>query len=372
MHFSDLKIINNNISFKISNIDTCIVNSIRRIILSEIPNVAIYFDPYDMNRKDVIIHKNTGPLHNEFIGQRISLIPLWFTELEIINFKPEKYKFILKKHNKTMDIMNVTTGDFELYEDGKKIDSDKLFPKNPITNDYVLITKLKPNIYNEEKGDEIDIECRASVNIAKTHARWCPVSKCCYHNIIDEEKAEKALKEKLKDVDDETRIKIENKFNTLDKYRHYKTNKYDEPSEFQFDIESECRMKPNYLFYKAIQILINKIELLIKSKLSITNVRNIPNFYEIQIKNEDFTLLNVLQALIYNYNFRDNPNNNILEYIGYNQTHPLDNLMILKLKFNTDTDLTEFMIKNCTRIIEDLKQIAEKWAHISKLQNELI
>jgi DNA-directed RNA polymerase subunit L len=239
-----------------------------------------------------------------------------------------------------------------------------------------LITKLKPNLYNEEKGDELDIECTASINIAKTHARWCPVSKCVYFNVIDEEKAAKKLQELLKDQDNEQKIIIERKFNTLDKDRCFMTNKYDEPSEFQFEIETECRLRPTYLIFKGLSILEDKIGRLIKNlkdnKIPIASVnKSVANFYELQIKGEDFTLLNSIQCLIYNYNFRENPNN-ILEYIGYNQTHPLDNVMILKLKFITETDVSEYLIKNLEIIKEIISNLTKEWISISKLNTEHI
>jgi DNA-directed RNA polymerase subunit L/DNA-directed RNA polymerase alpha subunit len=369
MHFSDITLNKNKLAFKILNLDTSIVNGIRRIILSEIPNVAFYFDPYDMNRRDIIVHKNTGVLHNEFIAQRISLLPIYFTENEVFDYKDNEYKFILKKKNNTIDTINITTHDFIIQKNDKVIKNEILFPKNEITGDHILITKLKPNIYNPEKGDELDIECLASKNIAKFHTRWCPVSKCSYHNIIDESKCEKALKEKLKDLDsEESKQIIIRKFNTLDKYRFFKTNKYDEPNEFQFEIESECRLRPIYIVFKAFTIIIDKITLLISNidKLSITNIKSIPNMYQIEIINEDFTLLNIMQSLIYNYNFRE-IGNNYLEYIGFNQTHPLDNKMILKLKFINDTDVKTFLIENLTRISDNIKEFTIEWINITQL-----
>ena len=76
--FSDFIKNKQKLQFKISNIDTAYVNASRRIILSEIPIAAFYFDTYDTEHNDIVIIKNTGVLHNEFIAHRISLIPLHF------------------------------------------------------------------------------------------------------------------------------------------------------------------------------------------------------------------------------------------------------------------------------------------------------
>ena len=55
------------ISFNVNDIDLSIINSIRRIILSELPNVGFFFDPNDFNNKDINVLENNTPLHNEFI-----------------------------------------------------------------------------------------------------------------------------------------------------------------------------------------------------------------------------------------------------------------------------------------------------------------
>ena len=85
--FVDHKVINpQRIQFTIKDIELSIVNAIRRIILSELPNVAFYFDPYDVDNNDIIIKNNNSVLHNEFLAHRISLIPIHFHENEINDF----------------------------------------------------------------------------------------------------------------------------------------------------------------------------------------------------------------------------------------------------------------------------------------------
>ena len=56
------------VSLQFKNFNVSLVNCIRRILLSEIPNVAF---------KKVTVNKNTTLAHNEFIKHRINLIPIY-------------------------------------------------------------------------------------------------------------------------------------------------------------------------------------------------------------------------------------------------------------------------------------------------------
>jgi DNA-directed RNA polymerase subunit L len=349
MDYSKLEKNENSIRFEIKNIDKSILNGIRRIILSEIPMIAF-------NDKDINIITNTNDFHNEFIANRISLIPPHFTENETYNFKKENYTFKISKKNNTNDTIKVTSKDIKIYDINNKLIDDnfreRIFPSNKITKDYILITKLKPNKYNIENGQELDITFKASVDIAKKHARWAPVSQSVFYNSYDE--------------NDKDIIKSQ---------RNFKKNQYDEPIEFVFMIETECGLRSEYLFYKAYNIIYDKLNLLIKNineknKVKIEKLGEIDNFYQIGIMGEDYTLIEIIQSLIYNKYFRSSEgssDNSILEYIGYYINHPDANTIFIKLKFSKNIDISKFMIDN----IEDIKKIIEKyktkWVEFSKL-----
>jgi DNA-directed RNA polymerase subunit L len=365
--FSDFRETGNKLEFKITNVDLSVVNSLRRIILSEIPCVAFYFDPYDQENVHINIKVNTGVLHNEFLSHRLSLIPLYFTKDEIDTFDPEQYKFVLKKKNTTNDVILVTTKDFEIFDkEGEKLPEEvreKLFPKNKITGDYILITKLRPNLYSNEQGEEIDIDCKATVGTAQQHARWCGVSQCAFYNTVDPVSSQKAYQEMIKEVSKEEEKKITARFEALDKYRHFKKNKYDEPSEFDFVLQSECGMTPREIVSKAFQILQEKVKAFQDNleKLMVTPIGDTGKFFQLTIPGENHTLLNVLQCLTYNKCFR-NPENPI-EYIGYYQSHPLDNTMYLKVRFlESNQDLKEFISKHCSEIVDYIKLLSTQFA----------
>ncbi len=382
--FSNISsIANNRIEFTISDIDVAFVNAIRRIIQSEINTISFYFDPYKIEKNDIVIHENTTCLHNEFTAHRISLIPLCFDENEVNEFDRSKYKFVLKKSNSETKTILVTTEDFEIYKDGEKLSKslqDKILPKNPITGDYILITKLKPNLYDRSYGDSIYMECVPSKSIGKIHSRWSPVSQCCFFNAIDTEAARKAFEEMKKENPNKNEEELRASFDTLHVYRHFKKNEHDEPNEFIFKIESECGLRPTYLFFKGWLVLVEKLNAFIACLLNVEDKKvvvsqgTVDNLFQISIKDEDHTLLNILQCIIYNDEIRDNKTN--LVYIGYYQPHPLDNVMLLKLKFEEPIVDVNYVINymvNCTeKIIEKVNNYALEWVKTSELDKSNI
>lgn len=367
MVFSNLVHNKNRLHFKISNVDLSIVNALRRIILSEIPSVAFYFDIYDQEKKYINIISNTSVLHNEFLSHRLSLIPLYFDQQEIAKFDSDEYKFVINKKNIGNDVILVTTKDFEIYKDDKKLpDSfrEHIFPKCPITGDYILITKLRPNLYDNIQGEEFNVECKALIGTAQEHARWCVVNDCVFGNTVDPIQEQKAFEELTKHSTPEETNKLRLRFDIIDKYRHFKKNKYDEPSEFDFSLETECRLTTSEIVLKALQILRIKVDDFKNRIKDLKIIELSSKFYQIEIKNENYTLLNVLQCLIYNKNFRE-PDNK-LDYIGYYQTHPLDKTMLLKLKFKeVDTDINEFLTENTEEIVKYIQTLEDEWLNIS-------
>lgn len=360
------------LKFIVKDVDVSIMNSLRRIILSEIPCPAFYFDTYDQEVKHIVILKNTNVLHNEFMAHRISMIPLYFDKNDIINFETLKYtdyKFVINKKNTTNDVIHITTRDFEIYDEAgiKKPDSfrEYIFPKNSITNDYILITKLRPNLYDNNKGEELHVECKASIGTGTKNARWTTVSQCAYFNTVDPILASEFLKLETANLSPAEKVKKEIKFDIIDQYFHFKKNKYDEPNEFEFTLQSECRLTPREIFTMALEILEKKI-MNFKDTIDDLNISLVGNIQQIEIENQNHTLLNVLHAMIYNKCFR-NPENPI-EYIGYHETHPLKNMIYLKIKF-TDQNITkqgiqDFMRHYCDEIINDIVDLKTKWSDL--------
>lgn len=375
-HFYDLTHNNEkSITFKIKNIDVSIVNSIRRLIYTDIPNVGFYFKIKDhFVENDMNFIENKSPLHNEFLAHRLSLIPLHFTEQEIENWNRDDYKFVLKKElTSNQDIQDVTTEHFSIFDkDGKELPKSfvkRILPPNEITKDHILITKLRPE-NNEKKS--VHIEAYATKGIAIDCTCWSVVSTCVYFNTIDEEAADVALKKLLKNIPSEKKKSVEAEFNTLQKYRYFTKNEFNEPSSFTMTVESECAMSPKFIFHKAGQVCIDKLNTIIEQfrnpkekTVTIDNIGEIANYYVVTIKGYTHTIGNLLQSLILNKYIREKK---VLEYIGYSVPHPLENTFLVKIKFINDTsmnELREFMINAIDEIVQDLTSFMKEFEEFS-------
>ena len=369
--FSNLSKSDKKIVFQIKDVDVSVVNSIRRLIFTDIPSVGFRFKIKDhFVESDITFIENQGPLHNEFLAHRLSLIPLHLTEEEINEWEKENYKFILYKELKSVrEIEDVTTEHFRIVDkNGKDLSKSfvqRVFPKNPITNDYILITKLRPE--NENKK-VVHLEAYATKGIGIDCACWGTVSTCTYFNTIDEEAAKVALQKLLKDVPTQKKVSVTSEFNTLQKYRHYAKNEFGEPSQFTMTVESECALSPEYIFHKAGTICISKLEDIVEKledekndTIRIETIGETPNFYLVSIQGYTHTIGNLLQALIVNKHVRQKKT---LEYIGYSVPHPLENTFIMKIKFKNDTSvkvLRDFMISVMNEIISELKEMMEEF-----------
>ena len=352
--------------FDIYDLGVGIVNSIRRTILSEIPNIAVSFDPYNKDMNDTEFLINTSSLHNEFLGHRLSLIPICLSAEEIDSFNRDNYLFEIKVHNKTNLMQPVTTKDIVVTNAeglGYPLEvCERLFPKDPITGDHIIITKLKPNLFDPSRGEELHVRFRARKGIARDNACWCPVSMCSYKFIVDNAAAAGALTEKLAEVTDEKeRDVITKSFNTLEIEKHYIRDANLDPTAYAFSIESECALTPHSLFTQAIKVLIRKLYTISHNednKVEIHPINEDTNFYAITIHDEDHTIGNLLQFYIHAKFVKANKE---VTYVGYSVPHPLEREVIVKIKFSNVTDVNGFLKSTCGFLINHFELIKTEW-----------
>jgi DNA-directed RNA polymerase alpha subunit len=357
-------------TFEIHDVDVSVVNAIRRTIMTDVPTVAFSFDP-NAKENDIVSHENTGALHNEFLCHRISLLPIHLNKEETNDFDPDQYKFVLNVKNTTNMMLDVTSKDIEIFDaSGSKCNKpthDRLFPVHPITKEHVLITRLKPNLYEENAGDSIHITARASKNSGKVHSRWSPVSKCCYYNMVDDEKAVATLKKRIDDNKDPNiaEEEITKRFELLDKARCYRTNVFEEPNAFVFELQSECGLDPREIFAQGIEytkIHVDAFKKNVEGRNGVTTQEENGMHY-VKVENEGDTLGNLIQATFYNMMVRtDDP---VLSYIGYHQPHPLENHIIFKMVIaKKDMSVIDVITQGCDRLIQHLDVVHDAWMKI--------
>ena len=369
--FSELKINSpNDVSFKIKDIDISVINALRRIILSEVPNVGFYFDPndHDNTHNSISIITNDTPLHNEFLMHRIGLIPICVSKDEIDNWKNLDYTFKIDVSNDTGKLLNITTNDIQVFDSKNKFLQDitkQYFPYDPITKDYILVTKL-----NKQPNSKLEISAKAIIATPQLSASFGMVSKCAVEFIVDDNIAKKELSKLLQDISSsEEKDIITKNFNSLNKERCYHKNKYKEPSFFKMSIVSECKISSLEIVNMAFDILLNKFQKLRTEKSFEIHINN--DLMIVSIPNETHTVGNLLQSLCFNNFIREsNDEENIkLKYIGYNVPHPLE--AMLNIKFKGDNIYSLYDAENCFEMFLDycishIQSILKEWNTFSK------
>ncbi|KAF3453289.1 hypothetical protein FNV43_RR03729 [Rhamnella rubrinervis] len=206
------------IEFDMIGIDPALANAFRRILISEVPTMAI---------EKVLIANNTSVVQDEVLAHRLGLIPIRadprlfeFTENSTLN---EKNTIVFKLHVrcepdkprlkvKSNELKWLPNGsEFPLVVEGSNQGSSSK-PKTytsfacsqkslPEFSDHsigameeIIISKLGP-------GQEIELEAHAVKGIGKTHAKWSPVATAWYRmlpEVVLLEEVEDKVAEQLK------------------------------------------------------------------------------------------------------------------------------------------------------------------------------
>lgn len=356
----------NELNLEIKNVNPSLINSIRRVCLEDFETIAFNIDDYI--NSDLKVIKNTSSLHNEFLLNRMGLIPIHLKDID--SFDQNKFKFVLKKENKTNKVINVTSADIEVYntETGKKEDPKQFFPPNS-NNSYILINKLKPN---PEIGEEIHIEGRASKHRSKKNARYQP-GFITFSNKQDPKKVKLELEKYISEHKDSDKLEnLKKTFELSLADRYFYTDENNVCNYFNVMVESIGIIKPEQILYNCISILYTKLD---KFKNNINKIIN-ENFdndtikiekslenmdsYKISIQDETHTLGNLIQ--VHSLLFFDRK---MLPFIGYRNPHPLKNIIEFKLATETNSleeinNIISVTCNNIMKVLESLKKDVEK------------
>lgn len=170
--------------FDLVGVDASIANAVRRVLMAEVPTVAI---------EHVYIWNNTSIIQDEVLSHRLGLVPLAINPDKVTMRKPgddaddsNTVVFHLKvKCERNRNAVKGETDPDKLYI-GHNVYSEQLTwdakgaqhedfagaePK-PV-HDKVLIAKLRP-------GQELDLELHCEKGVGKDHAKFSPVATATY------------------------------------------------------------------------------------------------------------------------------------------------------------------------------------------------
>jgi DNA-directed RNA polymerase I and III subunit RPAC1 len=166
--------------FDLSGVDASVANAIRRVMISEVPTVAI---------DKVHLWQNTGIIQDEILCHRLGLIPIWVPDIDSIEPAQEegddfdisgaiKFKLHVKcpaDYPKGKNL-HVYSKDL-IFEPQSKTQKQWPKPPHPVHPD-ILIAKLRP-------GQEIECELYCLKGTGKIHAKWSPVCTASYRLMPD-------------------------------------------------------------------------------------------------------------------------------------------------------------------------------------------
>lgn len=360
---------NNSLFFTISNINHSLANSLRRIILSDIPTVIFRTFPHNESKVDII--ENTSRLNNEILKQRIGCIPIHITDTE---FPYQDYVVELDKKNTSDTIELVTTEDFKI----KNIATNnylsdtnvkELFPSDLITNDFIPITRLRPKLSENVEGEQIQFNAYFDIGTAKQDGMYNVVSTCAYGNTVDSVKANDTWNEKKADLVkqglSEEDIEFQKKNWFLLEGKRITT-----PNSFDFTIESVGVYSNFAIVNKACDIMIQKCKLFTslieKGEISIEKTENttINNEYTVTLKNEDYTLGKALEYFIYQKYFLGTKS---VSFVGFRVPHPHIPNGIIRIAFDNDNDdsttVSQYLTFAAENVITTFVNIQSKFKH---------
>ncbi|KAG0369553.1 DNA-directed RNA polymerases I and III subunit RPAC1 [Gamsiella multidivaricata] len=269
--------------FDMVGIDAAIANAFRRILIAEVPTMAI---------SNVFVMNNTSVVVDEVLAHRLGLVPI-LADPTKFDFKARDdtstdlntivFRLTAKcKHNpqaspaetdplKKYIHSSVYSGDLIWDPKGDQAERFKDCPIKPVHDD-IVIAKLRP-------GQEIDVEVHCEKGLGQDHAKWSPVATATYRllpeilingditgeaafkfqscfpkgvvDIIEENGVKKAVvvnprkdtvsREVLRHAEFENKVK-------LTRVRDH----------FIFTIESVGSIEPQDLLVQAVQVLMDK------------------------------------------------------------------------------------------------------------------
>lgn len=335
------------LKFTVKGINVSLINAVRRTILADIPTYCFRTLPHAENR--VHITTNTSRLNNEIIRQRMGCIPIHLkaNDPDFEQFNVEDYRVVLDVQNTGTSSIYATTKDFRMVnvKTGKELSESvvrRIFPADPMTNGYILITRLMPKLTQVVEGERISLTAEIGVGTARMDGMYNVVSTCAYSATQDVEKADKVWAECAKvlerDGNDAAFIASEKKnWFAMEAKRHI------HPDSFDFIIETVGVYSNVEILTKACLLLIEKCNKLVSDIENASgdvevapSDTTLSNGYDITLQNEDYTLGKCIEYILYTNHYMGS---RTVSFCGFRKNHPHDTHSIIRLAFHAPTDV---------------------------------
>lgn len=353
------------LSFQIDNINVSLINAIRRTILTDIPCYVFRTSPHDKNNVNIEI--NTTRLNNEIIKQRMSCIPIHITDLD--ETVTDRYIIEIDVENTTDSVMYVTTKDIKIKdnETGAYMDKEgvrKVFPPNPITGDYIIITRLRPKLSESFPGEHIKLTAKLVISSAKEDSCFLLASTATYSMTPDKEKQDSAWrlqKNKLlaEGIKDEDMPFEEKNWYIHEGQRHYKENS------FKFIVESIGVYENSELLHKACGILVDKLQKIYldvqSGNIIVNNANTVEKAFDVILENEDYTIGKCLEFALYEQYYKKSSD---IALVAFEKTHPLNSYGVLRVMFDNEEygkeKVFEYLMNVCEYLVSVFEDVKSK------------
>lgn len=332
--------------FTLADVDTSVANSLCRLISMDIPCVAIPTFPDEHNQ--VNIRVNTTRHTNEILKHRIGCIPIHITDLSI---PLENLRLEVDRRNDSEAIEYVTTDDFHIVNKNTETELDKdevrrIFPHDEITDEPILLARLRPRIRQEGKGEELSFSATFSITNANESGRFTQASISSYAMTVDKDRQEQEWDKELARLEEEATkqgmpMTDEQKEFEQQNWLLGKGKRVIIPGHFDMRVETIGVYSNEELVRLACGVMLDKlsnIETLIQQQtLDISDFKGGLRYgFEIKLENENYTLGKVLEYALYELYYRGRIQQ-VISYIGFYKEHPHDTYSVLRVGFRDET-----------------------------------
>ena len=348
--------------FVLTGTGSTVANTLRRSILMETRSVGFRADLTNTADPGIKITKNTGPIFNEMLAHRLTLLPVGVRNID--DFDPTKYEFALSVANDTAETRHVTADMFQVREKadtGLFVPLDAtvtaaMFPSDPITASTSLITTLRPRWNPDLPPDEIDLVAYPVIGRGRDFMGFSPVAQCSFENTRDTDpvRQESFFQEWLssfKKVTDSSTLdpavleSYRAEWRTMAIQRCFLVDSAGNPNSFTFTIESVGIRPVRDIVAEGIKAVIDLVrpytETGTVATLQVLPVESRMSGVRVVFEDQEHTLGCLLEAMIHELYLNVESPDAPVSYAAYKVPPPLQKKMIVVLGSSPEKPVTE-------------------------------